>query len=204
MNSRTKDTPGCEVGPPAAADRRNASLVKRALLVVIIWTACQTVLAQERRVTIPGMGISVDLNARVPEGFADKIMESLLPSVEWNAEGLFFGGGPVRAYQVTYAKGGGLITVDRGMAETGPPAGWPCRFSIKIERPLSAKIRHKIMVGTDLAKWEIIRRASPTPDGEPFARTYLFHFPNAGFATWHCILQRHLGRIGMWRFDARS
>jgi hypothetical protein len=159
--------------------------MKRALLVAIIWAFSQPVLAQERRITIPGL-FSLDLNAPVPEDFGDKLMESLLPSVEWKAEGLSFGGGPVRAYQVTYPKGGSIISVDRAMAKG------PCRFSIHIERPLGAKTRHKVMVGTDLAEYEIIRRDPPTSDGEPFARTYLFHLPNTaslrGFAfyegTW--------------------
>jgi hypothetical protein len=120
------------------------------------------------------LGISLQRNAPVPEGFAERIREILLPSSEWKAEGLSFGGGPVRAYQVTYAKGGGLITIDRD------GTNGHCRFDLIIQRPTSARIRHQIMVRTDKAEWEIVRRDPPSPSGEPFARTYLLRRPSTG------------------------
>lgn len=147
--------------------------MKRPLLLVIIWTLCQSTLAQEPQVTMPGSGISLHANAPVPEGFAEKIIEHLLPSTEWKAEGLPFPRGRARAYQVTYSKGGGLITVDRvGVGS--------CRFSINVGARASARLRHQILVGTDMAQWEIIRRDPPSPDHEPFARTYLLRLPQTG------------------------
>jgi hypothetical protein len=148
--------------------------MKQPLLLLSIWVLCQPTLAQEPQVTIPGLGISLQRNAPVPEGFAERIREILLPSSEWSAEGLSFGGGLVRAYKVTYAKGGGIITIDRD------GTNGHCRFNLKIERSTSARIRHQIMVGTDKAEWEIIRRNPPSPSGEPFARTYLLRRPSTG------------------------
>jgi hypothetical protein len=145
----------------------------RVLQLIIIWMLCQPALAQQSQVTIPGLGISLLPNAPVPEGFAEKIAELLFPSTEWQAEGLSFPSGPARAYQVNYARGGGIITVDRLGAGK-------CLFSIKIERPGSARIRHYVMIGTDLTEWEIIRRDPPSSVSEPFARTLLLQRPNTG------------------------
>ena|SRR5262245_48154260 len=148
--------------------------MKRLLLLLSFWALCQPTLAQEPQITMPSLGFSLQQNAPVPEGFAERIRETLLPSSEWKAEDLSFGGGSIRAYQVTYAKGGGIITVDRD--ETNGH----CRFELKIEPSTAAKIRHQIMVGTDKAEWEIIRRDPPSPSGEPFARTYLLRRPSTG------------------------
>jgi hypothetical protein len=143
--------------------------MKRPLLLMIFWMLCQPTVAQEPKVTVPGLdalGITFQPKAPVPESFPEKIIELLFPTAEWKAEGLSFASGPARAYQFNYARGGGIITVDR----LGPRK---CLVSIMIERPRSARIRHYVMIGTDLAAWEIIRRDPPSPDGEPFARTYL-------------------------------
>jgi hypothetical protein len=78
---------------------------------------------------------------------------------------------------MNYARGGGIITVDR----LGPRAGpGKCFFSIMIQRPGTARIRHYVQIGTDKAEWEIIRRDPPSADGEPFARTLLLRVPNTG------------------------
>jgi hypothetical protein len=49
-----------------------------------------------------------------------------------------------------------------------------------IQRPGSARIRHYVQIGTDMAEWEIIRRDPPSADGEPFARTLVLRRPNTG------------------------
>src|SRR5262249_37716221 len=46
--------------------------------------------------------------------------------------------------------GAGIITVDRQSARK-------CLFSIKIDRHGSARVRHYVMFGTDMAEFEIIR-----------------------------------------------
>ena len=152
--------------------------MKRPLQLVIILALCQPGLAQEPRVAIPGLGISLQPNASVPEGFAEEIMEILLPSAALKAEGLSSASEPARAYQVTYTRGGGIITVDRPVTRVLTKE--QCRLSLNIQRPASARIRHQIMIGTDLAEWEILRRDPPSSDGEPFARTYLLRRPIAG------------------------
>jgi hypothetical protein len=154
--------------------------MKRPLLLMFIWMLCQPTVAQEPKITVPGLdalGISLQPNAPVPERFPEKMTELLFPSAEWKAEGLSFASGPARAYQMNYAKGGGLITVDRLGPRWGPGK---CLFSIKIQRPGTARIRRYVQIGTDMAEWEIIRRDPPSADGEPFARTLLLRVPNTG------------------------
>jgi hypothetical protein len=152
--------------------------MKRSLLFVVIWALCQPVAAQKQQViapVLPNLGITFQPKASVPEGFAERIMEVPLPSTEFRAEGLFSANVPARAYQVIYAKGGGIITVDRTMTPLSTKKH--CRLTIKIESPESARIRHQIMIGTDLAEWEIVRRDPPSFDSQPFTRTYLLRRP---------------------------
>lgn len=147
--------------------------MKTLLLLIVVGLPWHSALAQDGRVTIPGTGITLHPNAPVPEGFSDTITELLLPAKEWKAEGLSFAGGATRAYQVNYSRGG-IITVDRD------DANGHCQFSLHIQRPASAKIRHQIMVGTEFGEWDIVRRDPLSPEDKPFARTYLLSHPATG------------------------
>jgi hypothetical protein len=144
------------------------------LVVALVSITVQPVLAQERPIRFPGMDFVLHPNASIREGFAGRITELLVPSTEWEKEGLTFANAPARAYQVSYAKGGAIVTIDRVMTKNH------CRLNIKIIPPASARIRHQIMIGTDKADWEIVRRDPPSSDGQPFARTYFLRLPNTG------------------------
>jgi hypothetical protein len=147
--------------------------MKRHVLYAMLSLLWQPALAQDWRQVIPGFS-DLQRNPTLPKDYAESLTELLLPAAEWKAERLSFAHESARAYQVTYTKGGGIITVDRVMTKGN------CRFSINIASPTSARIRHQIMIGTDMAEWEIIRRDPPSSEGQPFARTYFLRLPNSG------------------------
>jgi hypothetical protein len=146
--------------------------MKRHLLYAMLSLAWQPALAQDWRQVIPGFS-DLQRSPSLPKDYAESLTELLLPAAEWKAERLSFANESSRAYQVTYGKGG-IVTVDRVMTKGN------CRFSINIASPTSARIRHQIMIGTDMAEWEIVRRDPPSSEGQPFARTYFLRLPNSG------------------------
>ena len=46
-------------------------------------------------------------------------------------------------------------------------------FDILIDDDQGIKLRHKIIIGTDLANWKILRKETSWPKDNPFKRTYL-------------------------------
>jgi hypothetical protein len=118
---------------------------------------------------IPGPGFTLTPQAPVPPGYADSTLRLLLPKEEWVAEG--FTWNPIempKAFMVDYGKRGGLITIDQ-LFSNDPYI----YFSLLIERPAAMPLRHKIVIGTDKASWEIIDRAASAPSDAFFYRSYI-------------------------------
>jgi hypothetical protein len=137
----------------------------RAAVFVILVCAAESSICQ----VIPGPGFTVTPQAPVPQGYADSTLRLLLPKEEWIAEG--FTWNPVempKSFMTGYGKRGSLITVDQ-LISNDPYI----YFSLLIERPIAMPLRHKIIIGTDKARWEVVYRAASAPSDTFFYRSYV-------------------------------
>lgn len=46
-------------------------------------------------------------------------------------------------------------------------------FNIRIDRPDGIKLRYKIVIGTDMRNWELIKKETSWPEDDPFKRAYV-------------------------------
>lgn len=124
-----------------------------------------------------GFGLfTVTPDAPVPDGYAQAITDTLVPPPDWKQLGLPYADSErAKAYLIDYGDKGKLITVDRWLS-LRPNV----RFSLNIERPAAIPLRHKIMIGTDKAGWQVLKRSALSSDDEIFHRAYLLRSKKGG------------------------
>ena len=119
---------------------------------------------------------SVTFDAPVPDGYADAITDTLVPPADWKKLGLPYSDAEhAKAYLIDYGDKGKLITIDRWL-NLRPNV----RFSLSIERPSAIPLRHKIMIGTDKADWQMLKRSPLSKDESLFHRAYLLRRNEGG------------------------
>jgi len=119
---------------------------------------------------------SVTSDAPVPDGYADAITDILVPPADWKKLGLPYSDAEnAKAYLIDYGDKGKLITVDRWL-NLRPNV----RFSLNIARPSAIPLRHKIMIGTDKADWQILKRSPLSSEDEVFHRAYVLREREGG------------------------
>lgn len=101
----------------------------------------------------------------IPQGQANSILRELIPEDEWEAFGstdwydkpvqsLFFWG------------------------TTASLQGYQAEPQLTVESPEAMRLRHKIIVGTDLREWTILHKDTTYPRNVPFRRSYVLARPD--------------------------
>lgn len=109
-------------------------------------------------------GVQMQKSEEISDKDAAIILDDLLPIDEWNT--IYPRGGPpqgAKAILFDYGDRGKLLSLQR----------LPGIIGI-IDDASGMRLRHKIVVGTDLAKWTCIRKESTWPQDNPFKRIYIF------------------------------
>ena len=83
---------------------------------------------------------------------------------------------PIHTILFDYGERGKTLSIQRQLR-----FGTICHFKVTIDRPDGIRLRHKIEIGTDMAKWEQIRKETNWPEDKPFKRTYLLVQRDAAF-----------------------
>jgi hypothetical protein len=107
----------------------------------------------------------------LPSGYAQVVLDALVTRDEWLAAGLP-SARPQRpeASLLSYAGRGSLLSVQENFdLDTVEP----CMVDLLLEDLHGCRLRHKIVVGTDLAKCRRVVKESNYPAPSPFRRAYL-------------------------------
>lgn len=136
------------------------------LVFIFFLSACETQKENIGNTSMFGFTIS---DEPLSKSKVQEILYTLLPDETWIQHG-FKNSVPSepKAYVVDYGIQGKIINIDRRLS------GRDNILSVHIERIASTKLRHKVMIETDKAKWKVIKKEITHHDNShQFYRVYL-------------------------------